>query len=158
MADDLALLDPFELPPREEEPRTVPGRRRRHATRAMAKTAVLGIRMAPGERRAVNAAARRAGRAGASAWAREVILAAAADEEVSSLDGEAVAALDRLRRDLNSGVGSNLNQAMRFVNESRRGGGPADEDRLSTAVEEALSALRAVDGRLAALVAPRGRR
>lgn len=160
MDADLIPFDPYELPLEAggEEVVPVPGRRRRHATRVLTKTAVLGIRMAPGERKSVNAAARRAGGREASAWAREVILAAAAEEELPSLDAEAHEELLRLRRDLNSGVGSNLNQVVLIANRAGKEGRSPNEDALIRALEATRAALEGLRADLARAISPRGRR
>ncbi len=157
--DVLPPLDPFELPddaPAAENPPS-PARRRRRATADRPRTALFCIRLLPGERRAVNAAARRAG-ARSSSWAREVLLAAAADEMPPSLGAGAAEELLRLRRDLNSGIGANLNQAMKMANELRKAGGSVDEGALVAAVTEARDALQALRGELGRVIAPRGRR
>ncbi len=131
------LLDPFALPedeaPREAEadPRV---RRRRRATADRPRTALFCIRLLPGERRSVNAAARRSGGARASSWAREVLSAAAAEEALPFLDEGATGELLRLRRDLNAGVGNKLNQDMKAANEFRKAGASPDDDALLAAV------------------------
>lgn len=160
MDADLDLFDPFELPPETvpEEVRPVSGRKRRYATRVIPKTAVLGIRMSASERRAVNAAARRAGGREASSWAREVLLAAAADEVVPSVDAEAHDALLRLRRDLNSGVGANLNQVVLIANKAGKEGRSPNEDALIRALEATRAALEGLRADLAKVISPRGRR
>ncbi len=157
--DVLPPLDPFELPddaPAAEGP-APPARRRRRATADRPRTSVFCIRLLPGERRAVNAAARRVG-ARSSSWGREVLLAAAAEEVLPSLDAAATEELLRLRRDLNAGVGNNLNQAMKAANELRKAGASPDEDALLAAVSEARQALQALRGELGRVIAPRGRR
>ena len=160
MDADLDLFDPFELPPETvpEEVRPVSGRKRRYATRVIPKTAVLGIRMSASERRAVNATARRAGGREASSWAREVLLAAAADEVVPSVDAEAHDALLRLRRDLNSGVGANLNQVVLIANKAGKEGRSPNEDALIRALEATRAALEGLRADLAKVISPRGRR
>lgn len=156
---DDALLDPFELPDDEQgAPAQVKARKRRYATTSQPRALVFSMRLYPGERVAIRAAARRAKREEMSSWAREVLLAAAAREEVPTLDEEAADELRRIRRDLNSGVGANLNQAMRLANELGKAGGSPDEDALAKAVVEAMSALDLLRADLNRLIAPRGRR
>lgn len=154
---DTELLDPFELPPVGEEDVTRPGTQRGKRI-TVGKTAVLGIRMFPSERRAVNAAARRAGRRETSAWARETLLAAAAGEEVPCVDEAAHEELLRLRRDLNSGIGSNLNQAMHWANREAKMGRAPDRRVLLERVMEVEAGLEALRHDLARVIAPRGRR
>ena len=157
--DGLAILDPFELPD-EEQPTPAPAtaKKRRYATASRPRTTIFSMRVFPSERIAIRAAARRARRAEASAWAREVLLAAAAEEEIPALDEAAVDELLKLRRDLNSGVGANLNQALRIANEWAKVGKSPDEDALVRAVEGAQLALDALRADLARLTSPRGRR
>lgn len=154
---DTDLLDPFELPPVDDEDVIGPGTKRKRRI-TVGKTAVLGIRMFPSERRAVNAAARRAGRREASAWARETLLAAAADEEVPILSEEVHSELMRLRRDLNSGIGANLNQAMKWANREAKMGRAPDRRVLLERVTEVQAGLKALRRDLARIIAPRGRR
>ena len=73
------------------------------------------------------------------------------------LDESASRELERLRRDLNSGVGANLNQAVAHANASAKGGQAVDEDVLLAAVVQAQAALEALRGDLARVLAPHGR-
>lgn len=157
--DGLAILDPFELPD-EEQPTPAPAtaKKRRYATASRPRTTIFSMRVFPSERIAIRAAARRARRAEASAWAREVLLAAAAEEEIPALDEAAVDELLKLRRDLNSGVGANLNQTLLIANKLAKIGRAPNENRLLEAVTEAKAALDALRADLARLIAPRGRR
>lgn len=156
--DDVALLDPFELPD-EEQPAPAPtDRKRRAATSGKPQARLFSIRLLPSERRTVDAAARRAQARGTSSWARETLLAAATDEDVPIVGEEARLELLRLRRDLNSGPGANLNQAMRLANEMRRMGESPDEDAVVAAIREATAALNALKSDLGRITSPRGRR
>ena len=73
------------------------------------------------------------------------------------LDAEASKAVERLRRDLNSGVGSNLNQALAHANAAARAGGAMDEDALLAAVASARAAMEALHADLQRLLGPGGR-
>lgn len=171
------LLDPWELPDvppqspgeRGDAPRSRPAPssgaagRKRKKTRGPrfsdgARTAPMGIRLHPQERAAIRAAARRARRDDASAWAREVLLAVAAREDIAHVSEEAVEELLRLRRDLNSGVGSNLNQALVYANREAKMGRSPDRRALLEAVEAARAALEALRVDLERVIHPRGRR
>lgn len=152
LTDSLDPLDPFTLPvtppPRHRRPRAV-----RHAQR----TAWLHLRLLPSERTRLTAAARRAGRTDTSSWARGTLLAACDGEDTPMLDAEASKAVERLRRDLNSGVGSNLNQALAHANAAARAGGAMDEDALLAAVASARAAMEALHADLQRLLGPQGR-
>lgn len=143
-------LDPFALPPppRSHRPRAV-----RHAQR----TTWLHLRLLPSERIRLVAGARGAGYPDTSSWARGTLLAACGEETLPALDGEASKAVERLRRDLNSGVGSNLNQALAHANAAVRGGGAADEDALLAAVVAARAAVEALRADIQRLLGPQGR-
>ena len=73
------------------------------------------------------------------------------------LDREASKAVERLRRDLNSGVGSNLNQALLHANRAAREGVAPDEHALLEAVKGARAVLNAVREELGRLLGPGGR-
>lgn len=153
IADDLA--DPFALPG-DEPPR--PSRARRPRTvRHAHRTAWLHLRVLPSERLRLTGAAGRAGYRNTSSWARGTLLAASQGESLPVLDATATGELVRLRRDLNSGVGANLNQAVAHANARAKGGMPADEDALLHAVDAARAALEAVREDLARLLGPHGR-
>jgi len=172
------LLDPWELP--DVLPPQSPGergaslrsrpapssgaagrkRRKKRAPRSAdgARSAAMGIRLHPQERAAIRAAARRARRDDPSGWAREVLLAAAAREDIPFVGDEALEELLRLRRDLNSGVGANLNQAMLYANREAKMGRAPDRRALLEAVEAARAGLEALRAELERVIHPRGRR
>ena len=145
-------LDPFALPaappPRHRRPRAV-----RHALR----TAWLHLRLLPSEHTRLTAAARRAGRTDTSSWARGTLLSACGGDALPVLDAQAAKAVERLRRDLNSGVGANLNQALLHANRLSREGLPPDARSLLEAVDDARAALEAVREKLGRLLGPGGR-
>ena len=156
---DLDPLDPTALPPLPE-PTTRGPRRIRQArprsTRA-SRTVHLGVRVLPSERVRLAAGAHAAGYRDVSAWARGTLLAACDGERLPVLDAEALAEVARFRRDLNSGAGSNLNQALMHANARARAGKAVDEDTLVAAVVAAHAALEAVRSDLARLLGPHGR-
>ncbi len=157
--DDL-LLDPFELPEADASASLRPAqpRQRRAAVRDVSRpTEHLGIRMFRAEKQKIRAAAKRV-KQRPSSWARETLLAAASDEEVPHVGEDALAELVRLRRDLNSGVANNLNQAMRLANEMRKAGESPDEGELARAIREARVALDGVRAVVEGAIRPRGRR
>ena len=108
-----------------------------------------GVRLAAG--------AHAAGYRDVSAWCRGTLLAACGGEAPPVLDEAASRELERLRRDLNSGVGSNLNQALAHANARARAGQAADADGLLAAVAAAQTALEALRSDLARVLAPHGR-
>ena len=143
-------LDPFALPP-------IPRPRRPRAVRHAQRTAWLHVRLLPSERIRLVAGARRSGYPDTSSWARGALLAACDGDTLPLLDGEAVKAVERLRRDLNSGPGANLNQALLHANRSVLEGVPPDERSLLEAVEGARAAVEALRGELGRLLGPGGR-
>jgi hypothetical protein len=118
----------------------------------------LGIRLHPRERSALIAAARHARRDDVSAWAREVLLAVAAREDIPCVSDEALEELLRLRRDLNSGVGNNLNQLVAYAHREAKVGRAPDRARLLEAVLAAQSAVNSLRADLERVLHPRGRR
>lgn len=152
----LSPLDPFELPD-DDQPAPAKAKKRRHATTSQPRALIFSMRLYPGERIAIRAAAKRV-RQKPSSWARETLLAAASDEEVPHVGEDALAELVRLRRDLNSGVANNLNQAMRLANELRKAGESPDEGELIRAIKEARVALDGVRAAVEGAIRPRGRR
>lgn len=136
-------------------------KRKKRAPRAVEgepRSRPLGIRLHPRERSALVAAARRARRDDVSAWAREVLLAVAAKENIPYLGDECLEELLRLRRDLNSGVGNNLNQVMRWAHREAKMGRAPDRTRLLEAVQAACAAVEALRAELGRILHPRGRR
>lgn len=156
---DLAPLDPTALPPLPE-PTTRPPRRTRQPrpriTRA-SRTVHLGVRVLPSERVRLAAEAKAAGYRDVSAWCRGTLLAACGGEAPPVLDETASRDLERLRRDLNSGVGSNLNQALAHANVHAKAGRLVNLDVLLAAVAAAQVALEALRGDLGKVLGPRGR-
>ncbi len=132
-------------------------RQPRPRTTRASRTVHLGVRVLPSERVRLAAGAQAAGYRDVSAWCRGTLLAACAGEAPPVLDEAAARELERLRRDLNSGVGSNLNQAVAHANASAKGGHAVDEDVLLTAVVQAQATLEALRGDLGRLLGPHGR-
>lgn len=157
--DDLDPLDPTSLPPLSE-PTARPPRRTRQprprSTRA-SRTVHLGVRVLPSERVRLTAGAHAAGYRDISAWCRGTLLAACSGEDLPMLDMAALAEVARLRRDLNSGPGSNLNQAMLHANALARAGQAPDQEVLLAAVMAAQATLEVLRGDLNRLLAPHGR-
>lgn len=155
--------DPFAPPsePTTAALRAAPARRvakrKPRATGHPVRDVFMGIRMLPSERARVNAAAAASGLRDASRWARTSLLAACEREPLPMASEAALAEVARLRRDLNSGVGSNLNQALAHANALAKGGQSADGEALRTAVAEAREALTAVLGELRRVLRPAGR-
>ena len=143
-------LDPFALPP-------IPRPHRSRAVRHAQRTAWLHLRLLPSERIRLVAGARRSGYPDISSWARGTLLAACDGATLPILDGEAVKAVERLRRDLNSGSGANLNQALLHANRLAREGAAPDERTLMDAVDGARAALDALRADLGLLLGPGGR-
>lgn len=141
-------------------PRATTKRKKRapRAAEGEPRSKPLGIRLHPRERSALLAAARRARRDDVSAWCREVLLAHAAREDIPHVGDECLEELLRLRRDLNSGVGNNLNQAMVWAHREAKMGRSPDRTRLLEAVVAAQAAVEALRGDLERVLHPRGRR
>ena len=156
---DLDPLDPTALPPLPETTTRPPRRTRqpRPRTTRASRTVHLGVRVLPSERVRLAAGAKAAGYRDVSAWCRGTLLAACDRESLPVLDDAAARELERLRRDLNSGVGSNLNQGLAHANALVRAGQAVDEDGLLAAVVAAQAALEALRGDLARVLAPQGR-
>jgi hypothetical protein len=93
-----------------------------------------------------------------SAWAREVLLAHAAREDIPHVGDEALEELLRLRRDLNSGVGNNLNQLVACAHREAKVGRAPDRRALLDAVREAQVAVEGLRRDLERVLHPRGRR
>lgn len=165
MMDALTSLDmddPFAPPEAEptagrERGAGITRRKRRVLPHGKQREARFNVRLLPAERAAMTSAARRAGFRNASAWARTSLLAACEQGPVVMVSEAALAEVARLRRDLNSGVGSNLNQALTHANALAKRGQSAEGDSLLVAVEEAREALAVVLGELRRLLRPAGR-
>ena len=113
--------------------------------------------MLPSERLRLTGAARRAGYLDVSSWCRGTLLAACEGERLPVLNAEALAEVARMRRDLNAGIGSNLNQVTAHANGLAQGGQSPDVLTLFAAVEAARLAVEAVRADLAKLLGPHGR-
>lgn len=157
---DALLDDPFALP--GDEPGDVPAvptpRRRARAPGRAFRSEWVHVRVLPSEKARMAAAARRAGYPDLSAWSRGLLMAACDDQALPVLDEGALAEVARLRRDLGSGVGSNLNQALQHANARAKGGMPADGDALLAAVSAAREAVGSLHADLRRLLRPAGRR
>lgn len=139
-----SLTADFELPPLK------PVRRKRAVRSAQAV-----VRMLPSEMRRAQALSDRAGYASLSEWIRA---RAVTDDEIFVVLGDETAAeLVKLRRDLNSGIGANLNQALHHANARAGAGQPVDEAGLADQVAQTRAALASVLVALERLLSPRGR-
>lgn len=100
----------------------------------------LRVRVLPDELTRWRQAARDSGAASLSGWLR-----ALADQAVATGDDPRAwrADLDKLARDLNAGVGANVNQIAKAVHEARRRGGDAAQNRRIAQAADALAALAA---------------
>jgi len=157
VSGDAFLHDPFEIhdmaavpPVREQRPSPA----RRKGVRAI-RTAQAVVRMLPSEMRRAQGLARRAGFDCLSAWVRARCVVD--DDVFLVLDEGTATELVRLRRDLNSGIGANLNQAMLHANTLAREGRSPDVDALREAVEAARLAVEGLRADVAAVLGPRGR-
>lgn len=147
--------------PNPEAPHRSKVKRKKRAPRSSdgePRSRPIGIRLHPRERSALVAAARRARRDDVSAWAREVLLAHAAKEDIPHVGDEALEELLRLRRDLNSGVGNNLNQVMRWAHREAKMGRAPDRRSLLEAVVATQAGLDGLRKDLERVLHPRGRR
>lgn len=120
------------------------------------RTAQAVVRMLPAEMRSARAAAKRAKHPSLSSFVRALVLAGD-KAPMPALDEAAAREVARLRRDINSGVGANLNQALHHANEMAKGGRSVDADALLHAVRDAAAAMEMVLGRLETVLSPRGR-
>ena len=167
-AADVAVLladpdDPF-APPEAEPGATKRGRaadatprKRRVVPPGKQRETRFNVRLLPAERARMTSAAAKAGFRNASSWARTSLLAACEKEPVAVASEAALVEVARLRRDLNSGVGSNFNQVTTHANAMAKGGQSADGEALLRSVEEARAALNLLRADLAVALAPRGR-
>lgn len=156
-----ALLDdPFALPGNEPgDGSAVPARRRRTRAPGRAfRSEWVHVRVLPSEKARMAAAARRAGYPDLSAWSRGLLMAACDGQALPVLDEGALAEVARLRRDLSSGVGANLNQVVAHANARAKGGHAVDGDALLAAVSAAREAVEALHADLRRLLRPAGRR
>ena len=154
---------PLELAPTpviaERDPtRTKRKKRAARSAEGEPRSKPIGIRLHSRERAALIAAARRARRDDVSAWCREVLLAHAAREYIPHVGDEALEELLRLRRDLNSGVGNNLNQLVTYAHREAKMGRAPDRRALLDAVQAAQAAVEGLRQDLERVLHPRGRR
>ncbi len=153
---DSLLDDPFAPPPPLAPARRRPGRPR--STGRAWRSAYFTLRVLPSEKVRLLAAARRAGHDDTSAWARGLLMAACDGEAPPAMDTQALAEVARLRRDLNSGIGSNLNQAMLHANAVAKAGEQPDEGGLMEQVRQAREAVEGLRADIQRLLRPAGRR
>lgn len=161
---DALLDDPFALP--ELAPGDVPGdgpavparRRRARAPGRAFRSEWVHVRVLPSEKARMAAASGRAGYPDLSAWSRGLLMSACDGQAPPVLDEGALAEVARLRRDLGSGVGANLNQVVAHANARAKGGMPADGDALLAAVSAAREAVESLHADLRRLLRPAGRR
>lgn len=144
--------DPFL--PSPPTPRRGPGRP--PSTRSC-RSRHLALRLLPSEKLRLTAAAKRAGYDDTSSWARGVLLAECAGETLPVIDHGVLAEVARLRRDLNSGIGANLNQALLHANRAAKGLDEPDETELVREVRFAQDALATMKVELQRLLKPAGR-
>ncbi len=150
------LSDPFALP--DGKPATKRDRGGRPPSVRAFRSGFVRFRVLPSEKIRLTAASRRAGYPDLSSWSRGLLLSAAEGESTPRLSDEVLAEIARLRRDIGSGVGSNLNQAMAHANAAAKAGQAVDAEALSKAVRDAHTALDGLRGELTALLRPRGLR
>ncbi len=129
--------DPFALPPL----RSKGGRPR--STKAW-RSELTQFRVLPSEKVRLTAAAHHAGYPDLSSWSRGTLLAACEGESLARWDDSARDEKGRLRRDLGSGVGANLNQALQHANAAAKGSENTNETELLSAVQGARAALDAL--------------
>ncbi len=146
----LQAEDPFALPPL----RSKGGRPR--STKAW-RSEIAQCRVLPSEKARLNAAAHRAGYPDLSSWSRGTLLAACDGESLVRWDETARDEVARLRRDLGSGVGANLNQALAHANAAAKGGQSIDLIELVATIQAATLALDALRGDLDGVLRPGGR-
>jgi hypothetical protein len=87
-----------------------------------------------------------------------VLLAVAAKEDIPHVGDECLEELLRLRRDLNSGIGNNLNQLVTYAHREAKMGRAPDRTRLLDAVVAAQAAVETLRQDLERVLHPRGRR
>lgn len=159
--DEWGMPVSFDAPlntPTPKVPRTKRKKRAARSAEGEPRSKPIGIRLHSRERAALIAAARRARRDDVSAWCREVLLAHAAREYIPHVGDEALEELLRLRRDLNSGVGNNLNQLVTYAHREAKMGRAPDRRALLDAVQAAQAAVEGLRQDLERVLHPRGRR
>lgn len=154
---DHNLLDPWELPDPVEasQDRSSRSAKPRQNGRAI-RTAQAVVRMLPSEMRSARAAAKRGRHPSLSSFVRALVLAGD-DAPLPVLDEAVAREVARLRRDINSGIGANLNQITRHANELAKVGRLPDAEQLVEAVNAAAEKMEAILGRLELVLSPHGR-
>lgn len=154
---DAGLLDPWELPETSEASQDRPARtaKPRNNSRAI-RTAQAVVRMLPSEMRSARAAAKRAKHPSLSSFVRSLVLAGDGTP-LPVLDESTAREVSRLRRDINSGIGANLNQITRHSNELAKVGRIPDAEALLEAVRAAEERMEAILVRLELILSPQGR-
>jgi hypothetical protein len=155
---DLNLLDPWELPDALEQAshdRATHPVKPRNNGRAV-RTAQAVVRMLPSEMRSARAAAKRAKHPSLSSFVRALVLAGE-DAPLPVLDDNTAREVARLRRDINSGIGANLNQVVHHANAMAKAGQLPNAEHLLEAVRAADEKMEAVLGRLELILSPSGR-
>lgn len=155
---ELNLLEPWELPDvvtgtsQDGPVRSATPRNNGRAVR----TAQAVVRMLPSEMRSARAAAKRAKHPSLSSFVRALLLAGE-DAPLPVLDESTAREVARLRRDINSGIGANLNQVVHHANAMAKAGQLPNAEHLLEAVRAAEAGMEAVLGRLELILSPRGR-
>lgn len=155
---DLFPLAPWELPDAlEQASQDRPARsgNQRQNGRAV-RTAQAVVRMLPSEMRSARAAAKRAKHPSLSSFVRALVLAGE-DAPLPVLDDNTAREVARLRRDINSGIGANLNQVVHHANAMAKAGQLPNAEHLLEAVRAADEKMEAVLGRLELILSPSGR-
>ena len=150
------LSDPFALP--DAKPASNRNKGGRPPSAKAFRSGFVRFRVLPSEKIRLTAAAKRAGYPDLSSWSRGLLLGAADGESAPRLSDEVLAEIARLRRDIGSGFGANLNQAVTHANAAAKAGQAVEAERLTAAVTVARAALDGLRGELTALLRPRGLR
>ena len=150
------LSDPFALP--DEKPASSRKKGGRPSSAKAFRSGFVRFRVLPSEKTRLTAAARRAGYPDLSSWSRGLLLSAAEGDSTPRLSDEVLSEISRLRRDIGSGFGANLNQALAHANEAAKAGQSVGVDALTGAVQSAQAALDGLRGELTGLLRPRGLR
>jgi thioredoxin-like negative regulator of GroEL len=105
--------------------------------------------------RSARAAAKRAKHPSLSSFVRALVLCDGT--QLPGLDESTAREVSRLRRDINSGIGANLNQVAHHANAMAKAGRLADAERLLEAVRAAEEKMEAILVKLALILSPQGR-
>ncbi len=147
----VAPEDPFALPPLRNKGG------RPFSTKPW-RSEIAQFRVLSSEKARLTAAAKRAGYRDLSSWSRGMLLAACDGDSLVRWDEAARDEVARLRRDLGSGVGSNLNQALQHANTAAKGGQTVNVGELLSAVQQAQAALEVLTADLKQALQRGGRR